>query len=75
MYAVFSVREGGVISKRIGTSLTDLLIRKNKRRITTRRIRKTMNTRKGKDKNGLCATIFKNPSLEWGNLAVNLFNK
>jgi len=31
--------------------------------------------KKSKDKNGLCATIFKNPSLEWGNLAVKLFNK
>jgi hypothetical protein len=75
VYAVFSVLDGGVISKRTGTSLTDFLIRKNKRRRNTRRIRKTINMRKGKDKNGLCATIFKNPSLEWGNLAVKLFNK
>jgi hypothetical protein len=75
VYAVFSVWEGGVISKRIGTSLTDFLMRKNKRRITARRITKTINMRKGKKNNGLCVITFKNPLLEWEKLTVKRLHK
>ena len=75
VYAVFSVCEGGVISKITDVSLMDFLRRKTKRRIYTLRITRTINMKRGKNDNGLCITTFNNPLLEWDILAVKLFNK
>jgi len=75
VYAVFSVWDGGVISKITDVSLMDFLRQKENLRIYMRRAIKTTNMGMGNNDSGLCVTTFNNPLLEWEKLAVKLFHK